>query len=49
MFPNSDFHPTPRIMASLNRLKTIIQEKRPRAMEFLQDYDKLRHGRVTAE
>ena len=36
-------------MASLNRLKTIIQEKRPRAMEFLQDYDKLRHGRVTAE
>ena len=36
-------------MASLDRLKTIIQEKRPRAMEFLQDYDKLRHGRVTAE
>ena len=36
-------------MTSLDRLKTIIQEKRPRALEFLQDYDKLRHGRVTAE
>ena len=36
-------------MASLDRLKTIIQEKRPRALEFMQDYDRLRHGRVTAE
>ena len=36
-------------MESLDRLKTIIQEKRPRVLEFIQDYDKLRHGKITAE
>lgn len=32
---------------SLDRVKTVMQTKKPRVMEFFRDYDKLRHGRVT--
>ncbi|CAL6012917.1 Conserved_hypothetical protein [Hexamita inflata] len=34
-------------MEQLNRVKTIMIAKKPRVLEFIRDFDKLRHGRVT--